>query len=165
MMTNYFAATYFDSNYFSTVVVPVPIPREDIRTAFTSILSAAGLGVPVYDRMPFEGVDSRSVVVTIVAGSNKSPGIGLRDSTGQGLEDYFRVRIDCYYDDATGVGVLADSVEQALMVAIDTLSSTYDIHGLRNIADVDTLGVGAVPLTRVRRVLLDFSFFTHRKLA
>ncbi len=157
----YFDANYFDSNYFLTAVIP--IPREDVRTAFVAILNAANLGVPVYDRMVFTGVDSRSVVVTVAAGSNKSPGLGL-DSGGQGLEDYFTLRVDCYSDDPTGVGVLADSVEQALMNAIDTFRATYDIQGLRNIADIDTLMAGAGPLTRVRRVLLEFSFFTHRGL-
>ncbi len=161
MPTGYFNANYFDANYFQTSTIP--IPREDVRTAFASILTAASLGVTVYDRLPFTGADPRSVVVTVTAGSNKSPGAGLRDpTTGEALEDYFTLRVDCYSDDPTGVGVLADSVEQALMNAIDTLRVANDIQGLRNIADVDTLMAGAGPLTRVRRVMLQYSFFTHR---
>jgi hypothetical protein len=141
-------------------------PRESARAAFVTVLEDANLGVTVHSRMPDEGADERSVVLTIVSGSSRSAGVGLRRSqTKRGLELPFRIQIDCYYDDEVEVGKLADAVEQALMDAIDTLRTTYDIHGLRKVADVDTLRAGSAPLSHENRVLLDFSFFTHRELA
>ncbi len=131
------------------------------------MLDAANLGVTVYDRLPFEGADPRSVVLTVVSGVNRSFGVGLRKSaTKRGVEEQFRLQVDCNYDDKTGVGVLADSVEQVLMEAIDTLANN-DIHGLRKVADIDTLpaGMGTTPLTREARVLMDFQFYTTRELA
>lgn len=155
-------------------------PRESVRAAFKAILDAAfvsggtgtlvtNLGVTIYDRLPFEGVDTRSVVLSIVSGTSKSPGVGLRkDSTKRGLMQLYRLQVDCNYDDKEGCAELADTVEQLLMNAIDTLRTTYDIHGLRKMLDVDALPLGAslrIPvLTREARVIMDFIFWTHRQL-
>jgi hypothetical protein len=81
---------------------------------------------------------------------------------------YYRLQLDINYDDRAGVTTLADQVEQAIMDAIDTLRTTYDIHGLRKMLDVDALPIGAsvrIPiLTREARVIMDFTFWTHREL-
>jgi len=80
----------------------------------------------------------------------------------------YRLQVDCNYDDREGCAQLADSVEQAIWEAHDTLRDTYDIHGLQKVLDVDTLALGAslrMPvLTREARVILDFTFWTHRQL-
>ncbi len=144
-------------------------PRESIRAAFKAVLDAANLGVTVYSRLPFEGADVRSVVLTIISGTSKSPGIGLRkDVPKRGLMEQYRLQVDCNYDDKTECGKLADVTEQALMDSIDTLRDTYDIHNLRKVLDIDTLPLGSSAsdiLTREARVLLDFQFWTHRELA
>jgi hypothetical protein len=140
-------------------------PRESVRAAFKTILEAADLGVTVYDRLPFEGAEERSVVLTQISGLNRSPGIGLRKSTSKrGLENWYRFQVDCYYDDKTEVSKLADKVEQALMEAIDTLRATYDIHDLRKVADSDSAPAGAAVGTRLARILMEFTFYTHREL-
>ena len=133
------------------------------------VLDTANLGVTVYDRLPFEGADTRSVVLSIVSGTSKSPGVGLRKGpTKRGLMEQYHLQVDCNYDDKEGCAELADSVEQALMNAIDTFRATYDIHGLRKMVDVDALPLGAslrIPvLTREARVIMDFTFWTHREL-
>ncbi len=145
-------------------------PRESSRAAFKAILEAANLGVTVYDRLPFEGADVRSVVLSVISGTSRSPGAGLRkDMAKRGLMEQFRIQVDCNYDDKQGCAELADAVEQALMEAIDTLRATYDIHNLRKVLDVDTLPLGSslrtTVLTREARVILDFQFWTHRELA
>jgi hypothetical protein len=144
-------------------------PRASVRAAFVAVLTAANLGVTVYAGLPFDGADTRSVVIRVVSGNSKSPGIGLRKDAGKrGLMMMYRIQIDVNYDDRAGVTTLADQVEQALMNAIDTLRTTYDIHGLRKMLDVDVLPIGAsvrIPvLTREARVILDFMFWTHRTL-
>ena len=140
-------------------------PRESVRTAFKAILDAANLGVTVHDRMPFEGAGDRAVVLTQASGLNRSPGIGLRRSTSKrGLENWYRLQVDCYYDDKVEVGKLADKVEQALMGAIDTLRATYDIHDLRKAADTDSAPAGATVGSREARVVMEFTFHTHREL-
>lgn len=81
----------------------------------------------------------------------------------------YRLQVDCNYDDREGCAQLADTVEQVLMNAVDTLRTTYDIHKLRKALDVDALPLGAslrIPvLTREARVIMDFTFWTHRELA
>ena len=140
-------------------------PRENVRAAFKTVLDAANLGVTVYDRRASEGEEQRSVVLTVVSGSNRSPGVGLRRSTSKrGLEEWFRLQVDCYYDDKTEVGKLADKVEQALMDAIDTLRATHDIHDLRKVMDTDSVPAGATVGSTLTRVLMDFTFYTHREL-
>ncbi|MGA2971903.1 MAG: hypothetical protein ABSE39_04665 [Candidatus Bathyarchaeia archaeon] len=144
-------------------------PRESVRAAFVAILTAANLGVTIYDGLPFDGADTRSVVIRTVSGTSKSPGVGLRKSTTKrGFMAYYRLQLDINYDDRAGVTTLADQVEQAIMDAIDTLRTTYDIHGLRKMLDVDALPIGAsvrIPiLTREARVIMDFTFWTHREL-
>lgn len=124
----------------------------------------------MYDRLPFEGADQNSVILAIVSGTSKSPGVGLRkDATKRGLMMNYRIQIDVNNSDKAACSVLADAVEQALMNAVDTFRSTYDIHNIRKMLDVDALPLGAslrIPvLTREARVILDFTFWTHRELA
>ncbi len=160
------------------MVSELSTPRESVRAAFKTILdvvfvsggTGASFGVAVYDRLPFEGADQRSVILTMVSGTSRSPGAGLRKSlTKRGLIDQYRLQVDCNYDDKTVCGQLADAVEQALMDAIDTLRTTYDIHNLRKMLDVDALPIGTslrVPvLTREARIIQDYTFWTHRELA
>ncbi len=152
------------------MVSELSTPRQSVRTAFKTVLDAASLGVTVYDGLPFEGADTRSVVIRTVSGTSKSPGIGLRkDPTKRGLMLQYRLQLDVNYDDRQGCTALADSVEQALMNAVDTFRTTYDIHNLRKMLDVDALPIGAsvrLPvLTREARTILDFTFWTHRELA
>jgi hypothetical protein len=135
-----------------------------VRAAFVAVLEAANLGVTIHDRLPYEGADSRSVVLTIVSGTSRSPGIGLRRSTDKrGFEEQYRLQVDCY-DDRLEVGKLADKVEQALVDAIDSLELGYDIHNLRKAADSDRAPTGAGPGSREGRVLIEFTFYTHREL-
>jgi hypothetical protein len=141
-----------------------------VRAAFVAILTAANLGVTIYDRLPFEGADQNSVYLTIISGTTKSPGLGLRENPGKReLMAQYRLQVDVNADDKKVCSQIADAVEQALMNAIDTLRSTYDIHGLRKILDVDTLALGQsvrMPvLTREARVIMGFMFWTHRQLA
>jgi len=140
-------------------------PRESVRAAFKIVLDAANLGVTVYDRLPFEGAEQRSVVLTQISGLNRSPGIGLRMSTTKrGLENWYRFQVDCYYDDKTEASKLADKVEQALMEAIDILRATYDIHDLRKVGDSDSAPAGATVGSKEARILMEFTFYTHREL-
>lgn len=123
----------------------------------------------MFDRLPFDGADQRSVVLTIISGTSKSPGIGLRKSTTKrGLMEQYRLQVDVNYDDKTECGKLADKVEQTIWDAHDTLRDTYDIHGLRKVLDVDTLPLGTSlrmdVIIREARVLMDFEFYTHREL-
>jgi hypothetical protein len=135
-------------------------PRESVRAAFAAVLEAANLGVTIHDRLPYEGADPRSVVLTIVSGNNRSPGIGLRKSADKrGFEEYYRLQVDCY-DDRLEVGKLADRVEQAIVDAIDTLEKGHDIHNLRKPVDSDQ----APTESREGRVLMEFTFYTHREL-
>jgi len=161
-------------------------PRESVRAAFKAVLDAATIRVisggtgtlttlapTIYDRLPFEGADVRSVVLGIVSGTSRSPGVGMqgtrKDATGRAVMDLYRLQVDCNYDDKEGCSQLADAVEQTLWNAHDTLRDTYDIHGLQKLLDVDALPLGAslrIPvLTREARVIQDYTFWTHRQLA
>lgn len=81
----------------------------------------------------------------------------------------YRLQVDVNFDDKAGCSKLADQVEQAIWNAHDALRDTYDIHSLQKVMDIDTLPLGAsvrVPvLTREARVIQDWTFWTHRKLA
>ena len=139
-------------------------PRETVRAAFAAVLEAADLGVTIHDRLLYEGAGPRSVVLTIVTGTSRSPGIGLRRSADKrGFEEQYRLQVDCY-DDRLEVGKLADKVEQALVDAIDSLELGYDIHNLRKATDSDRASTGAGPGSREGRVLMEFTFYTHREL-
>jgi hypothetical protein len=148
-------------------------PREDVRVAFKTILDAASLGVTVYKELPFEGADQRSVVLSMVSGTSRSPGVGMygtkAGATGRAVREEYRLQVDVNYDDKAQCHVLADAVEQAIWNAHDTLRDTYDIHGLQKMLDVDALPYGAslrMPvLTREARVIMDWMFWTHRKVA
>jgi hypothetical protein len=137
-------------------------PRASVRAAFKAILEAANLGVTIHEHLPYPGADPRSVVLTIVSGTNRSPSIGLRkDPTKRGFEEQYRLQLDCY-DDDSAVDALADKVEQVLVDAIDTLAKAYDIHDVRKIADID-FPPDQTPSTE-GRVIMDFTFYTHREL-
>ena len=138
-------------------------PRVDVRAAFKAILDAAELDVPVYERMPYEGAEQRSVVLTLVSGVSRPSAIGNQITpTQQALEEHHRIQIDCYYDGQTEAGMLAGKVVQAIMDAVDTLASTYDIHDVRKLQDMDV--APPEPTLRECRVLLDFGFYTHRTI-
>lgn len=137
-------------------------PRASVRNAFKAILEAANLGVTIHEHLLYPGADPRSVVLTIISGSNRSPSIGLRrTSTKRGFEEQYRLQLDCY-DDASIVDALADKVEQALVDALDTFEKAYDIHNLRKITDIDR-PADSTPSTE-GRVIMDFTFYTHREL-
>lgn len=141
--------------------MPSTTPRQDVRAAFKTILTQANLGVIVYERMPYEGAEPRSVILTLVSGSNRSPGIGARfSSTQRAFEVTHRMQVDVYHDDKAECEKLADRVEQAIMDHLDTLRNTHDVHDVRKIVDTDTLPED--PLLRQTRILMDFEFFTHR---
>ena len=141
--------------------MPSTTPRQDARAAFKAILDAANLGVPVFDRMPYEGAEQRSVVLTLVSGVSRPSALGNQITpTQQAIEEHYRIQIDCYYDDQTQAGMLAGKVEQAIMDAVDTLASTYDIHDVRKPQDMD--GAPPDPTLRECRVILEFTFYNHR---
>jgi hypothetical protein len=142
-----------------------------------AVLTAANLGVTIYARLPFEGGDARSVFLSIVSGTSKSPGVGMYGAApsggtgvmGRAVMDTYRLQVDCNFDDREGCAELADAVEQAIWEAHDDLRDNHDIHGLQKILDVDALALGQsvrMPvLTREARVIQDYTFWTHRQLA
>jgi hypothetical protein len=149
-------------------------PREDVRAAFVTILTDANLGVSIYKELPFEGADQRSIVLTMVSGTSRSPGVGMyggpaANPTGRAVMNLYHLQVDINYDDKAGCSQLADQVEQAIWEAHEELRDTYDIHGLQKVLDIDTLPLGAslrMPvLTREARVIMDWTFWTHRQLA
>lgn len=149
-------------------------PREDVRAAFVTVLTDADLGVTIYKELPFDGTDTRSVVLTMISGTSRSPGVGMRGGpasapAGRAVMNLYRLQVDINFDDKEGCSQLADQVEQAIWDAHDELRDTYDIHGLQKVLDVDALPLGAslrVPvLTREARVIMDWIFWTHRQLA
>ena len=138
-------------------------PRASVRAAFKNILDAAELDVPVYERMPYEGAEQRSVVLTIATITSQRPAIGNQiTSTKKGLEEHYRLQVDCYHDDKAEADKLADAVEQVIMEAQDDLEETYGIFDVKKVADIDTLP----PASHLRetRILMDFQFYTHREL-
>jgi hypothetical protein len=137
-------------------------PRTSVRAAFKAVLEAADLGATIHERLPYPGADPHSVVLTIVSGTSRSPSIGLRkDKSKRGFELQYRLQLDCY-DDLSRVDALADKVEQALVDAAEELESGYDIHNLRKAADIDS-APDQTPSTE-GRVILEFTFYTHREL-
>lgn len=143
--------------------MPSTTPRQDVRAAFKTILTQANLGVIVYERMPYEGAEPRSVILTLVSGSNRSPGIGARfSSTQRAFEVTHRMQVDVYHDDKAEAEKLADKVEQAIMDRLATLRATYDIHDVRKVVDVDSLPPD--PMVKQARIILDFEFFAHRAI-
>jgi len=132
-----------------------------VRAAFKAVLDAANLGVTVHDRMPYEGAESRSVVLTLVSGVSRRPALGLWVSAGtRAVEEQHRIQIDCYHDDPSECEKLADKVEQALVDHLDILRSTYDIHDVRKVVDMDTGPQD--PMLHESRITMDFQFYTHR---
>jgi hypothetical protein len=134
--------------------------REAVRAAFATILNDANLGVTVYTRMPYWGAEPRSVVLTIVSGSSQRGALGLIHAAFHGLEEPYRLRADCYHDDQVECEKLADKVEQAIVESASVLASTYDIHNISKVVDVDTTPPD--PMLRESRISLDFDFYTHR---
>jgi len=144
--------------------VPGTTPRQDARAAFKAVLDQATLGVQVCDRMPYEGAEQRSVVLTLVSGVTRRPALGLRITPEmRALEEHHRLQVDCYYDDTVEVEKLADKVEQAIMDHVDTLENTYDIHDVRKVADIDSTPPDAT--LRESRIIMDFEFYTHRAIS
>lgn len=141
--------------------MPTTTPRQDARAAFKAILDSANLGVTVHDRMPYEGAEQRSVVLTLVSGVSRHPALGNQvTATQRALEEHHRIQVDCYYDGQVEVEKLADKVEQAIMDHLDELESTYDVHNVNKVADVDTAPLDSS--LRESRILMDFEFYTHR---
>jgi len=134
---------------------------QDILTAFKTILDSAGLSVEVYEEVPYEGAEQRSVVLTPVAGHTARPALGLRiSSTTRALEEHCTLQVSCFFDDQPNCRALVDKVNQALFDHIDDLEDVYDIHNLRR-----TLGPisGPVPPgVRESHMLMDFEFHTYR---
>jgi hypothetical protein len=134
---------------------------QDILGAFKAVLDGAGLGVTVYEELPYEGADARSVVLTPGGGPTARPALGLRISpTTRAMEDHCRLQISCFYDDQVGCRVLADKVSQALLDHIDEFESTYDIHDLKR-----STGPAPGPVeagVRESHLRMDFEFYTHR---
>jgi hypothetical protein len=138
-------------------------PRS-VRAAFKQVLEGAELDVPIYAHMPYEGAEQRSVVLTIVSGINQRPAIGNQFApTKKGLEEHYRLQVDCYHDDKDEIDKLADAVEQAIMDSQDELEETYGIFNVRKVTDIDAPAPAAN--LREARVLMDFEFYTHRELA
>jgi hypothetical protein len=136
-------------------------PRHDARVAFKAVLDGAQLGVTVHERMPYEGADQRSLVLTIVSGVSRPSALGNQVSPAEcAIEEHLRIQIDCYHDNQTQAGHLAGKVEQAIIDAAETFAATYDIHDVRKLDDFDVASPD--PMVRECRVLLDFGFYTHR---
>jgi len=158
----YIAASSLITHILNLIVLVLD-GREAVRAAFATILTNADLGVPVYTRMPYWGAEPRSVVLTIVSGSSRRGALGLWIRAGvRGLEEPYRLRADCYHDDQLECEKLADKVEQGIVESASVLASTYDIHNVRKVADIDTMPPDL--LLRESRILLDFEFYTHRAL-
>jgi len=141
--------------------VPSTTPRQDVRAAFKAILDAGNLGVTVHGCMPYEGAEQRSVVLTLVSGFSRRSALGLRiTSEMRALEEHHRIQIDCYHDDQAECEKLADNVEQAIMDHLDELESTYDVHNVSKVTDIDATPPDST--LRESRILMDFDFYTHR---
>jgi hypothetical protein len=135
--------------------------REAARVAFARILTDANLGVRVYDRMPYEGAEQRSVVLTVVSGVSRRPALSLLVSPFvRTLEEHYRLQVDCYHDDQVECEKLADAVEQVIMNEVDALATTYDIHQVKKSVDSDSAPADAT--ARQARILLQFDFYIHR---
>jgi hypothetical protein len=125
------------------------------------VLDTAGLGVIVYEEMPYEGADIRSIVLTPVAGHTTKPSLGMRiSSTIKGVEENCTLQVSCFFDDPAKCRALVDKVAQVLFDHADELEILYDIHGLKR-----SLGPIPGPVDaniRGSHMLMDFQFYTHR---
>ena len=141
--------------------MPSVTPREDVRAAFKTVLDTGELLIPVYDHMPYEGAKQRSVVLTLISGSSLKAALGNRISTTtRGLEEHFRLQVDCYSSNQTEAGKLAAKVEKTILANADLFRAIHDIHHIRKVNDVDDLP--SDPTVRECRVSMDFIFYTHR---
>lgn len=141
--------------------MPGTTPLQAILAAFKAILEGAGLGVKVYEEMPYDGAPSRSVILTPVAGHTAESALDLRTSPNmRAVEEHCRLQIDCYYDDQNKCRVLTDKVSQTLFDHVDEFARVYDIHGLKR-AFGPIPGPGE-PNKRESRLLMDYEFYTHR---
>ena len=148
--------------------MPSTTTRQEVRAAFKIILSDANLGVKIYDRMPYEGAEPRSVVLTIVSGSSSVPAVGSYAHLNiRSRQERYRLQVDCYHDDKAEADKLADKAEQAIMDNLAVLRSTYGIYDVKKVLDTDTLPPGQTQdaMLREARVLLDFEFYTHRAVS
>lgn len=138
--------------------------RRDIKDTFKTLLDAATLGVPVYRDKPPEGVPVPSVVFTLISGVSRTGSIGRQESPTQlALEEWYRLQIDCYYDDSVECDNLAGKVEQAIVEHEDALRSTY---GVENVQKLDDGDVGPQnEMSRECRIRMDFGFTMYRAVA
>jgi hypothetical protein len=136
-------------------------PRETVRTAFFDVLTAAFTqnGDPeVVKYRPFiGGVPQNSISFQLVAGTNQSPGLGRRvSSTQSGMWERYRIQIDIFnpysYEAA---GQIADRVEQAIILALNTFRSSYGVVDIRKIVDMDSGPTD--PAENLAHSILDYS--------
>jgi hypothetical protein len=141
--------------------LPSTTPLQGILAAFKAVLDAAELGVKVYEEMPYEGAEQRSIVLAPVAGHTARPALGLRiTSNTRALEEHCTLQVSCFFDDQPNCRALADKVNQALFDHMDEFGRLYDIHDLRR-----TVGPVPGPVdvgVRVSHILMGYEFYTHR---
>jgi hypothetical protein len=143
--------------------VPTTNPRQSVTQAFKTILDQASIGVTVYEEMPVGGAPQRSVVFTLVTGTNRSPAIGMQFSDSvRALEESFRLQIDCYYDDPDKANALSDHVQQIIADSLDVLRDAHDIHDIRKV--IDTNMPAEDPSLKEWRKLMQYTFYTHRAI-
>lgn len=136
-------------------------PRQDVQAAFKTLLDSAGLGVKVYERHPNEGVESRSVVLTIFGGPSSKPAIGLTIGHNmRGVKENYRLQVDCYHNNPTNAEQLADIIVQTIMDHRDVLKTRYGIEDLKKVLDIPAPPED--PMLREFRIILDFTFNIHR---
>lgn len=132
-------------------------PRATFRSAFCTVLSTAlGSDIEVVKYRPPEGVSGRAIVLSMVSGSNKRPGFGLRTSaTQKGLMERYRIQIDVFENDREQAEIYADKVEQAIFLAlISPFRTVYRIMDI--IKRVDTDQGPTEALERVAHSILDY---------
>jgi hypothetical protein len=136
---------------------------QDVLSTFKAVLDAANIrGVTVYETEDYAGTEQRCIVLMIVDAVDREPGIGSRISgNARALEQWFRLQVDCYYDDSLEVLRVADETQQVLLDNRDRLEITSDIHNLKTLVVVPSR---PDPLNRLWRVRMDFGFYTHRAL-
>jgi hypothetical protein len=136
---------------------------QDALSAFKAVLDAANIrDVTVYQTEDYAGTEQRCIILTIVSVVDREPSIGSRISgSARALEQWFRLQVDCYYDDSLEVLRVADQTQQALLDNRDRLETTSDIHNLKTFVVVPSR---PDPLNRLWRVRMDFGFYTHRGL-
>jgi hypothetical protein len=132
-------------------------PRETVRTAFYEVLNTAlGSSTEVVKYMPFEGAPQHSIVLQMVSGSNRRPGLSRRVSgTQSGLLERYRIQISVHNPyGRKEASEEADAVEQAIMAALDSMRTTYGVFNIQKLVDIDT--GPTEELERIAHCLLDY---------